>query len=113
LSTVKLPLAAMPAVIADGIATTLLARGLTLSPDMLRELGRNVAQTLCAIDELAMCEAEEPPIAERLAVGETLRALAKNGYPNAETAEIFARVGEWLAEVAKFEAELAKGSKAA
>lgn len=44
-----------------------------------------------------------PSAGDRLAVGSTLRALAANGTPNAETAEVLERVGVWLADLARRE----------
>jgi hypothetical protein len=87
----SLPMADMPAAISDSIAVTLKAHGLSLSPDVLRELGTNTA--------------------EMLAVAETLRSLAHAGRPNHETAVALARVGNWLADAAR--AELAAKGRSA
>ncbi len=54
-----------------------------------------------------------PSAGDRLAVGSTLRALAANGTPNAETAEVLERVGVWLVECALTEIAERKGGQAA
>lgn len=46
-----LPLAEMPACITDSVRVCLAAHGLTLSEEVLVELGRNAAQALISIDE--------------------------------------------------------------
>lgn len=106
-----LPMASMPSVIRESIATALLAHGLTLSDDMLDELGRNVTQALWSLDPTDG-EVEEPSVADRLAVGETLRALAHGGDYGA-IAEKLGRVGKWVSDVARAELAAAMGGKAA
>ncbi len=46
---------------------------------------------------------EQPSAADRLAVGQTLRSLAHARHPNAQTAELLSRVGEWLSAIARAE----------
>ena len=48
---VVMKLAEMPACIRDSIRTCLAAHGMTLSPELLVELGNNVAQGLTSLDE--------------------------------------------------------------
>lgn len=203
MTKMTLPMARMPAAIAESVAAVLNVHGLSLSPDLLSEIGNNTTQALFALDEPLMryelgytetydlrrayqvhgledvellaaiirleqfegtasdvtdlchlaelaglpwremfpdvipgspalppsSEASEerdgeastpltapsrsgcaPSTADLLSVGQTLRALAAAGRPNADTAEVLARVGEWLADTAK--AELAKGKAA-
>lgn len=90
-----LPLAEMPAAISDSIAVTLKAHGLTFSPELLGELGRNTAQALCALDENLL----RPDDGEVLMVGHTLRALAAKGEPNQATAPTLKSVGDWLVDL--------------
>lgn len=103
----KLPVAKMPAVISASTETTLAAHALKLSPDVLRELGNNIAQALYSLDLAAFGGPEEPSTADRLRVGATMRALAAAGHPNPETAEVLARVGDWLVEAAQAEVRAA------
>lgn len=98
---------------------------------VLRECGNNATASLWSIDEnlfgskehdgagahlpatpqpAPSCSGCTPPAADLLAVGETLRALAAAGRPNPDTAEVLARVGQWLADTAR--AKLAKGRAA-
>jgi hypothetical protein len=95
-----LPMADMPAAISESIAVTLKAHGLSLSPDILREIGNNTTQALCALD-VAIDVSDAPPAAELLAVAETMRSLAQAGRPNHDTAVALARVGSWLRDVAR------------
>lgn len=110
-----LPVAAMPAAIADTVAVTLRAHGLSLSPELLSELGRNTTQALYALDESGAFE--RPPSGELLSVGQTLRALAhaggRPGAPHADTAPVLLRVGDWLVESARADLGTVKGGKAA
>lgn len=102
-----LPVAAMPSAISESIAVTLRAHGLTFSPELLAEIGRNTTQALFAYDLAS--EVEEPSVADRLAVGDTLRCLAAAGQPNADTAPALARVGSWLRDGARAELAAAMG----
>lgn len=113
MTKMTLPMVEMPGVIRESVRAVLCVHGLTLSPDLLREIGNNTTQALYGIDENLDSEESDaamPSTADRLAVGQTLRALAAAGRPNAETAEALARVGDWLANTAK--AELAKDKAA-
>lgn len=105
-----LPVASVPSAIADGLAAAVNAHGLSLSPDLLNEISSKTATALLALDE-SMAHDAEPSMSDRLAVGETLRALALMGRPNPETAKALERVGSWLSRTAR--AELVKGGKAA
>lgn len=100
-----IPAARVHAVIADGIAAALKARGYELSPDLLVDLGRSASDALAELDE-SLVAAEEPSMADRLAVGETLRSLAMMGRPNAEVARALDRVGSWLTRTAKAELKI-------
>ena len=102
MTTMRLPLAKVPAVISESAATTLRAHALELSPELVRELGRNVAQALLSLDLVAFA-GDEPSAADRLRVGETLRMLARSGSPDPEIAELLMRVGEWLGDAARAE----------
>ena len=113
----------VPAVITESIKNVLTGHGLALSERVLKEMGRNAAHCVGGLDETpdpdergavessspegipAPCSAV-PSAEERLAIGETLRALAFQGTPNRATAPLLAKVGEWLRDVAR--AELAK-----
>src|SRR5690242_14706497 len=109
----KLPLAKVPAVISESAATTLRAHGLMLSPELLRELGNNTAQALLSLDLAAFAGVDEPSASDRLRVGETLRALAQTTCAaNGEMAELFTRVGEWLAAGARAELGLQRRAHA-
>ena len=101
-----LPVASAPVAIGAGIAAALNAHALSLTPDILAEITESATRALLELDESLVVDAE-PSMADRLAVGETLRSLAMMGRPNQETARALARVGEWLTKNAK--AELAKG----
>lgn len=48
---ITLPLRAAPACLSESIAVTLRAHGLSLSAEILRELGNNLAQALVSLDE--------------------------------------------------------------
>ena len=106
-----LPMAAMPAAISKSVTDVLAVHGLSLSADLLREIGRNCTQVLYNLDPTL--EIEPPTLGERLSTGETLRALAAAGAPNAGTAEVLARVGDWLSAIARAELDAQKGGKAA
>ncbi len=110
MTKMTLPMEQMPSAISESVTAVLQAHGLTLSPELLRELGNNVTQALWALDP-SDGDIKEPAVAERLSVGHTLRTFARVGQPNPETAEALMRVGTWLVEVAQ--AELGKGSRAA
>ncbi len=97
-----LPAANVPTAISEGVAAALNAHGLSLSPDLLDKIVHSSTQALVAIDESLVSDAE-PTMADRLAVGETLRALAMMGRPNAATARALDRVGAWLTRTAKAE----------
>lgn len=51
MSKLILPLAEVPACVRESIDVCLKAHGLSLSPELLLELGNNVAQGLYSIDE--------------------------------------------------------------
>jgi len=97
-SKMTLPLAAMPAAISQSVADVLKVHGLTLTPDLLRELGNNVTQALYGLD--VSLGLEEPSVGERFATGHSLVALAHAGHPNEEAASALGRVGEWLRQTA-------------
>lgn len=101
MSQMKLPMAQCPSVISESVAKVLLVHGVTLAPDILNELGRNVTQALYSLDESLNelpAEVPEPSIAERFTVGQTLRSLAVLQQPNAEVARALSRVGDWLVD---------------
>lgn len=108
-----LPMDKMPSAIAESVATTLRAHGLTLSPELLREIGNNTTQALWDLEESGAFGIEQPTIGERMSVGETLRALAAAGRPNESTAPMLERVGTWLAGAARAELAAEKGGRAA
>ena len=119
-----LPMGEVPGVVRESVREVLRARGFTIAravgakfavpleeavlENALRELGNNTAQALWSIDQAL--NAPQLSTADALAAGQTMRALAASGTPNAHTAAVLARVGEWLVERALTEM---KGAKAA
>lgn len=102
-----LPVKEMPAAISESVELVLKAHGLSLSPDLLSEIGRNTTQALFSLDE----GLTRPDTGELLAVGHTLRGLARSA-PGAGTGEALSSVGEWLVEIADAEIAAAKGKAA-
>lgn len=94
-----LPLAAMPAAISESVAVALKAHGLSFSPDLLSEIGRNVAQALCALDETPDDASPPPEAGDLFSVGHTVRMLARTA-PGEGTRAVMTRVGDWLVEQA-------------
>lgn len=100
-----LPAARVPEAISLGVTAALKAHELSLSPDLIDEISFTTNKALLDLDESLATDAE-PTMADRLAVGETLRALAMMGRPNAETARALERVGSWLTRTAKAELKI-------
>lgn len=95
----------VPAAITDAIASALAEHGVhadkLLADGFFAELVERCTAAVVALDESLPHDAAEPSMADKLAVGETLRMLAVLGRPNAETAKSLGRVGEWLTEHAQ------------
>jgi len=106
-----LPAADVPQAIAASIGGVIESHGLSFSRDLLDEIVHATVQSLLAIDE-SLVAAAEPTMADRLAVGETLRSLAMMGRPNAHVARALERVGSWLSQNAKAEMPKADGEAA-